>query len=316
MSASAVAAALATALGIAKAAVSASVQSFDASMTVSLSGDASELTAQQLSALASSLADSLHVDASTVQAWLSAQQLSTPSLQVGITVSGLSSDSGAVARTADLMAAPSTLDAVLARLAAPDILSVTGSAVVLAAHLAVVMQLPAASQADLVASLLNSAAGNAMLVAALHAAGITVSSVSGATPFRLLPLPAAPAAAGDAPSVPATAAVVEGLRRMVIALSVVSTLSCFGAATVWMRRARGVVQQTRASATPEPRKQVPRKAFTTDEEVPPTPSPRLSDALLFMEGRESSGASPPSPRQSSLHVQQVVQKMSANESTK
>ena len=322
--ASAVAVALATALGIAEAAVSASVQRFDASMTVSLSGDASELTAAQLSALTSSLADSLHVDASTVLAWPSStdQQLATPSLQVGITVSGLSSDSAAVARTAELMAAPGTLDALLARLdASADINSVAGSAVVLAAHLAVVVQLPAVSQADLVASLLNSAAGNAMLVATLHAAGITVT-VSSATPFRLLPPSAAPVAAGDAPSVPPTAAVVEQgdadqQLSLVIALSVVSTLSCFCAATVWMRRARDGVQKTGVTATPKPRKrQVPRKAFTSDEEVPPTPSPRLTDALLFVEGRDSLGASPPSPRQSSLHLQPVQTKKSAKSSTK
>ena len=324
LSASAVAVALATALGIAEAAVSASVQRFDASMTVSLSGDASELTAAQLSALASSLADSLHVDASTVLAWPSStdQQLATPSLQVGITVSGLS-DSAAVARTAELMAAPGTLNALLERLdASADINSVAGSAVVLAAHLAVVVQLPAVSQADLVASLLNSAAGNAMLVATLHAAGITVSSVSSATPFRLLPPSAAPVVAGDAPSVAPTAAVVEQgdadqQLSLVIALSVVSTLSCFCAGTVWMRRARGVVQKTCVTATPKPRKrQVPRKAFTSDEEVPPTPSPRLTDALHFVEGRDSLGASPPSPRQSSLLLQPVQTKKSAKSSTK
>jgi hypothetical protein len=193
-----VANALASALGVQQAAVTVTVQGFALSTTLSLAGSATSLTAAQREAIAASLAASLAVPAAQVQlaGAPAAHRRLLQALQVGVTVTGLSSDAAAVSQSAALLAAPATMAALVAGLATPSITGATAAPVVAAAELGIAVQAPASSLAAVATALSDS--GGASLTAALQANGVAVSGVSVLSP----PLVAAPPSPPSPPPAP------------------------------------------------------------------------------------------------------------------
>jgi hypothetical protein len=193
-----VANALASALGVQHAAVAVTVQGFTLSTTLSLAGSATSLTAVQREAIATSLAASLAVPAAQVQlaGAPAAHRRLLQALEVGVTVTGLSSDAAAASQSATLLAAPATMAALVAGLATPSITGATAAPVVAAAELGIAVQAPASSLAGVATALSDS--GGASLTAALQANGVAVSGVSVLSP----PLVAAPPRPPSPPPAP------------------------------------------------------------------------------------------------------------------
>jgi hypothetical protein len=202
----AVAGVLADLLGLQPAAVSATVQSFALSSLLSLAGGGASLTPAQQNAIASSVAASLP-GVTTAQVALSGgaaaahrrrrHLLQAPALQVGVTVSRLPADAVAATHAAALLTAPATLSALVASVAGSGITGATAAPVVMAAQLAIAVQVPASGSPGAVTAAL-SASGATSLATALQAAGVSTTGVT----VVAAPLVAAPPPPPAPPSPP------------------------------------------------------------------------------------------------------------------
>jgi hypothetical protein len=279
-STTALAAALEQAAGVSAGAVTVSVVNFELTTTLSLTGSVTSVTDIQRAAIVSSLAASLSVSAAQVQLALvpsaHRRSLLLQSVQLRVTVMGLGSDAASVKRTGEQLTASSTLSAVVARVASPEVTGASATPVSVTSQVEVKVSVPATMSPAAVAATFSS--GNAAsLGAQLQAAGVPFSSI---------------AINSDAPAVlppppPPTTATPEAVKpnnniAIAISISVFFVMLVCGASCYWSRRMRGarkVVAHKWVGKTFVKDEEEYEDAYDTPSPLPPPPARTRIPAL-------------------------------------